>query len=206
MTNIHNEDGRCVGSISKGQLAQWSFQYLVKAVIQITSIREARTSTLTLMWKHNLLSHTHTCLEQNLPWDIWCTQASEEIHIFDKSVNTAGEMSSQISHAAWLLTFGWVLIQPSSELQSDWQKAQQTTSMSTGIYNTCLHLSLPASSVNTHWYDSLPGVFARFKAQPQVKSCSKGVQRQREQKNKRASCIARELIKVKQVLTMIQTT
>lgn len=40
----------------------------------------------------------------------------------------------------------------------------------------------PASSVNTHWYDSLPGVFARFKVQPQVKSCSQSVLRQREQK------------------------
>lgn len=50
------------------------------------------------------------------------------------------------------------------------------------LYNTCLHLSLPASSVNTHRYDSLPGVFVRFKVQPQVQSCSKSVLRQREQK------------------------
>lgn len=134
-----------------------SFQYLVKAVIQISfkSLLLGKcTQTHTHTCKHNLQTHTHTCLKQNLPWDIWCTEASEEIHFFDKSVNTAvgrGEMNSQISRAAWLLTFCWVLIQPSSELQPDWQRAQQTTSMSTGIYTTpasTFH-SLPCQWIHT---------------------------------------------------------
>lgn len=115
------------------------------------------------MCKHHTRIHTHTqthhCLKQNPLWDIWCTggglsAASEQIHHSDTSVNSTvnrGETNSQTSCAAWLLTHRMVLIQLSPELQSAWQKAQETSRVSSSFLDyTHLPSPFPLWLVNAH--------------------------------------------------------
>lgn len=120
-------------------------------------------------------------------------------------------MNSQTSRSAWLLTHWMVLIQLSPELQSAWQKARETSRVSSSFLDYAhLPSPFPFCHINAHsqqswlirtwWLDW--SVCTPTNPPPSFQSCGCAStskwesEREGDQSNEVRSCVVSELIKV----------